>query len=76
MSNPQLSLQQKNTTNMNPNKNMNTNTNIKTEQSAQPAIDWESEQQLVSSLAKLQELESKARLPFYFNKNTNLTDVE
>lgn len=39
---------------------MNTNTNTNTNKE-QPAVDWDSERQLLSSLAKLQELESKAR---------------
>lgn len=48
-----------------------TNTNMPTKMDTnisqpQPAIDWESERQLVSSLAKLQELESKVLSLYYY----------
>ncbi|QKX54592.1 uncharacterized protein TRUGW13939_01680 [Talaromyces rugulosus] len=57
MSKPRLSLQQNKTQNNTAATKINMN--INTDQPPQLAVDWESERQLVSSLAKLQELESK-----------------
>jgi hypothetical protein len=58
MSKPRLSSQNKTHNNTTATK---INMNINTDQPPQLAVDWESERQLVSSLAKLQELESKVR---------------